>query len=290
MKNPNSTRLNKACTFFGGGGGGGGAPNPAITPELKNIYKGFNTQTVPTFNQFVQGQPLLSTAQTGALDFWQQLPGLIQPLATLEGNLPAQFDQYQQQLGGYQQKLGGLYSGLANTDYLNQIIGSQGALTPEQGRDVTQQTRAAFAARGNVMGNQAIGSELLNRDQYRQQRLVTAFGERAADLGARQGLLGQQAQITGQQAGLTGQQAGLTQMLSTGQQGLQTGALNQLTGVEGAETSSFATLANPLYGLFENAQNAATQLQVASENKQAGIIGGGINAIGDIAGGIGTAL
>jgi hypothetical protein len=207
-------RLSLVDKFFGGSGGGG-APNPNITPELRNIYKGFNTQTVPTFNNFVQGQPLLSTAQGGALDFFNQISPVLQ------------------QTFGSQ---------------ISPVLESGGALTAEQGRDVTQATRAAFAARGNIGGNQAIGAELLNRDQYRQQRFNQA--------------LGQAGQI----------------------QGLETGGLNQLTGVEQAETSSFATLANPLYGLFENAQNAATQLQIASENKNAGLAGGAISSIGSIAG------
>jgi hypothetical protein len=63
------------------------------------------------------------------------------------------------------------------TPWLENIIQNQGALTPEQNRDVTQATRSEFAARGNVMGNQAIGATLLNRDQFRQNRLNQAISQ-----------------------------------------------------------------------------------------------------------------
>lgn len=181
-------------------GGGGGAPNPAITPELGNIYHGFNSETLPTFNSFVQGQPDLAASQT-------------------------------------------LSSGAVSavTPQVLSILQNQGALTPEESRDVTQTTRAAFSARGNVMGNQAIGAELLNRDSARKQNEQFALG-------------------------------------------LESGTITPALQTEQTATNSFATLVNPLYSLFENAQNAATSLQVANTNKQAGVEAGALDAIGSIAG------
>ena len=53
----------------------------------------------------------------------------------------------------------------------NTALDSGGALTPQEQRSNVQGTRAAFADRGTLMGNQAIGTELLNRDAAVRARL-----------------------------------------------------------------------------------------------------------------------
>lgn len=59
-----------------------------------------------------------------------------------------------------QQALGGLQSG--------------GRLSPQEQRDIQQQSRAAFSARGQALGDPAIASEILNRDAAVRQRAAAA--------------------------------------------------------------------------------------------------------------------
>jgi hypothetical protein len=115
--------------------GGGGVNVPSFGSELGQVTSGFSRNVLPTFNQFVAKNPLLST------------------------------------LGQY-----GLGFGAAAYPYLQQIIAGHGALTPQEANLATQQARGAFQARGNVYGNQAIGAEVLNRDQYRWNKLMQAMG------------------------------------------------------------------------------------------------------------------
>src|SRR4029434_458251 len=49
-------------------------------------------------------------------------------------------------------------------------LASRGALSPQEIRSLNEQTRAGYAARGNVLGNQALGAELLSRDAAVRQR------------------------------------------------------------------------------------------------------------------------
>jgi hypothetical protein len=62
-------------------------------------------------------------------------------------------------------------------DFLAPVLASGGQLSNEQIRDVTQNTLGPYAARGNAVGEQAYASQLLNRDQYRQQRYGTALNQ-----------------------------------------------------------------------------------------------------------------
>jgi hypothetical protein len=171
------------------------------------------------------------------------------PQRNLTSELGQTFGAFKkQELPAYQNFVGNepLLSGANNAamNWLLPVLNSGGALTPEQDRDVTQATRAGFAARGNVTGNQALGAELLNRDQYRQQRFGTA--------------------------------------------------LSQVLGTEQAQVGDFATLLNPLlnYGsdLYSSNQNAAAAQSIAGANKSSGALGGGLGALGSIAGAAGVAL
>lgn len=58
---------------------------------------------------------------------------------------------------------------LLNTQAEEGLAGG-GELSPQDIRSNTQATRAAFSDRGTLHGNQAIGTELLNRDAARRQR------------------------------------------------------------------------------------------------------------------------
>lgn len=172
------------------GGGGVSIPQRNLGQELGTVFNKGLPMDEAAFSSFVQGQPLLSGAES------------------------------------------------AGEQWLLPVLQSGGALTPEQNRDVTQATRAGFAARGNVVGNQALGTELLNRDLYRQERFGTA--------------------------------------------------LNQTLGIEQSEVGDYATLINPLLSyasdLNSSNQNAAAAASVAGANKGSGLIGGGLSAVGSIAG------
>jgi hypothetical protein len=61
--------------------------------------------------------------------------------------------------------------------YLIDILSHPYDVPPELLNMATQGARAAFQARGNVYGNQAIAGELLNRENVRQQRISTALGQ-----------------------------------------------------------------------------------------------------------------
>lgn len=340
------------------GGGGVNIPQRNLTKELNTLYgKGWPLQ-YQNYTGFVGSEPLLSAAQPFALQNLADINQLIDPLKSLEGRLPAQFANYQSQLADIQGAVPGLQRQLAGDqtqlsqdlaqipgmrrqlqgdigqlsplvrtqqgvyNELLPILRSQGALTPEQNRDVTQATRAAYAARGNVAGNQALGAELLNRDQYRQQRFANTLGQALGLSGSIQGLTGQEAGLTGQEAGLTqlaagltgekagitgqsagldqllaaltgqragltGAQAGLTEGLSQGQQGLQAGGLQQVLGTEQAQVGDYATLINPLLSYAQDVassnQNAAAAQSIAGANKGSSLIGSGASIIGSIA-------
>jgi hypothetical protein len=61
--------------------------------------------------------------------------------------------------------------------YLIDILSHPYDVPPELLNMATQGARAAFQARGNVYGNQALAGELLNRENVRQQRISTALGQ-----------------------------------------------------------------------------------------------------------------
>lgn len=312
-------------------GGSPSIPQRDLGGELKDLFGTGYPLAQKAYNKFWQNEPLLTGAHDFAQGNLENVGSLIDPLMSMYQKVPGQMEGYIKNIGdlapGLQRTMRNLpnVQGLAHPLELLQrslsgVYGSQiapvlnrgGALTGEQERDVEQATRADFAARGNVMGNQALGSELLNRDQYRRTRFNEALGQglgisgeerglasgieglygqdAATRLGLTQGLSG----LYGQQAGLRGQEVGLTTGLAQGVQGLQQGALNQALGAEQGQVGSFATLMNPLYSygsdLSSSNQNAAAAQSIAGGNKSSGLIGGGASALGAIAGGVGIAL
>jgi hypothetical protein len=196
-----------ADRFYGGGGSGGSINVPSLGSEIGQVTKGFQSNVLPSFNNFVQGQPLLQ-------------------------NL-TQF---------------GLQAGQAIEPYLLSVIGNQGGLTQQEMRSSDQQTRAAFQARGNLFGNQAIGSEVLNRDEYKWRKLQQALGL----------------------AGTTEQLLGYPEQQATGNYAT---LANPLYGLAAAQ-------------LGAQTQAQIAQAEAASQGKSgtSGLIGSGIGAIGSIAG------
>lgn len=340
-------------------GGSPSIPQRNLPDELNKIFGKGVPLDLKGYNNFWQSEPLLSGAHDFALNNLTNINELVDPLQKLYGTLPGQVGQSANQLGSLNTRLGNLYrnlpstSGLTSnlthtlrqlpapgelTSQLQQRLGqlgnvyntqiqpglmSGGALNAAQNRDVEQATRADFAVRGNVMGNQALGTELLNRDQYRRQRFNELLGQglgisgeqrgltsgiesvydqnAAARLGLTQGIEGINTQdlqnrlgitagqsgIIGQQAGLLGSEAGLASGLASGIQGVQQGGLNQALGVEQGQIGSWASLINPLlsYGqdVASSNQNAGAAQSIAGGNKTQGAIGGGLSILGSVA-------
>jgi len=183
--------------------GGPDVPQRNLTQELGDITQGFKGNVLPLFNQWFNKQPLLGQSRDLALSGLTSIGG------------PA-------------------IAGLAP------IIASMGKLTPEQERDVALATRTGFAQRGNLMGNQALGAELLNRDVYRQQRFGTALNQAISAL---------------------------------------TGTISPALGTEQAAVGTFASLLDPLYGfgsdVFSSNQNAAAAQNIMGANKTSGLAGAG---------------
>jgi hypothetical protein len=226
---------------LGGGGGGGSTDIQDITRGTVRPWQQFYTNQL---NRFGRNQPLLRTAEKGALGFWDQLPGLISQISGLTPNLQSAYGYY------------------------GDIIKNRGQLSPEQTRDIQQQTRETAAQYGTGRQLGTLGTELLNRQQAREARLQTAI----------QGEQGLASSISG----LVGQQ-----------QGLQTGGLNQLTGVETAKVGNFVPIAQlaqtfPLANLQSEIAQAqiAAQQQIAGQNKAGSTAGGITSALGSVLGAV----
>jgi hypothetical protein len=87
-----------------------------------------------------------------------------QDLATLQGVAPEYVQSYLEAMPG----VGNL--NLMLTDQAQQELAQGGALTPEQERAIQQSSRAAYAARGTGLTDQAALGEVLNRYNFSQQR------------------------------------------------------------------------------------------------------------------------
>lgn len=215
------------------------------------------------FNKFGRNQPLMRSAESGALGFWDQLPALLSQFSGLRGN----YDKF---LG----PTSGLSQGYER--YISPVIASGGALTPEGLRTSQQQARAAASASGNIHDIGANVNEVLNNEQNREARLNQA--------------LSQSQSVLGQQSGAA---SGVSSLLGQ-QQGMQTGGLNQLLGVMNAKVGNFTGLQNPILGylgnLFSGNQQASianaqisAQQGAAGDAKMGSSIGGALSAVGSIA-------
>jgi hypothetical protein len=314
-------------------GGGAEAPPPrSLRGELGDIFKVFRRQELPLYRQFARREPLLSGARELALQGPGQLPALEQTLSGAYGQLPAvsqlqgtlsraygQLPATPELMGMVRSAYGqavptpGLTGPLFQTyqQQITPVLQSGGALTPQMARDVTQQTRAGFAARGNVLGNQALGRELLNRDIYRQQRYNQALQQGMGVTGAISGLdtaalqRGLGAATGLQQLGGTGLQqalgyaSGLQQLGGTGLQhalgytqglqGLREAPIANMLRTQQAQTGSFGNLLAPTMGygqdLFNTNYNAQAAANIANANKGAGTM----SSIGSTLGMLGAA-
>jgi hypothetical protein len=161
--------------------------------------------------------------------------------------------------------LPGLLAPLAGAeDYYGAIIKQHGALPQSYVHDIAQQTLGGLPE-GSLHSPSAIAAQVLNQRAAQEQRLAGAT----------------------QQVGALSQQ----------RQALQTGGLNQLLGVQSGNVGSFTTLQNPILQVpLTNLQSriaeaqAQAQLQSQSSAGKSSALGGGISAIGSIAGAAAIAL
>jgi hypothetical protein len=248
-----------------GGGGAPDIPERDISdewPQIKTLFKGNENQ----YRQFWKKKdPILRGLYSQARDY-QRSP--TSPLLT------------ELQTQGLEQLKGGpspLLTELQSQAGADLALG--GEISPEEARDVEQQTRAGFAARGNVLGNQALGAELLNREKYQRERQ----GER------RQFATG----VEGLSEGDISRRFGL----GMGVQGLSAQDVAQRfqlpESVLGTGTEAYTKLTNPLLAyasdLFSSNQNAAANEAIAGANKSSGTSSGIMSTIGSIAGAVGMA-
>jgi hypothetical protein len=237
----------KKCMIFygplsGGGGGGVDIPQRSFPEEWQGIKQGYKGQE-NQFKQFANKEPLLKGASDISLAGMKDLSSLTDPLRAK-------------------------YAGLADTSYLDEIIGSQGALTPEQDRNAQQAALGLSAGAGMANSNAGVAGALLNRDQYRRERLGEAFNERGQDISQRLGLV-------------------------SGIQGANTAAIAPALATEAGRTGAFSQVTNPILAylsdLNSSNQNAAAAQSIAGANASAGKTSGTLGAVGSIVGGVATA-
>lgn len=298
------------------GGSAGGGSTDIAPRDPKEEQKTFGNWSDFQFNQFIDTigkYPPLQAANEGVINFWNQLPGTLTSLQNQFGGLPQQLQnqfgnlphQLQAQFGALPSRLMELTPTLTRTarGYLTNVIGSQGRLSPEANRDVSQQTRTLADQYGTGRQLGTLGTELLNRQGAREARYNTALGQYNAAT-SQIGMLDQLAQGLGTNlaqvrqglgTGLAQSREALGTGLAGAIQNLQSGGLNQLLGVAQGSQNVYSGLTNPILSylgnLFSNnMQGRIAEAQInqqgniASDNKTAGLIGGALSSIGSIAG------
>jgi len=265
------------------GGGlsiGPGGAQRRVGNEVPQIDAFFRNQ-LGRFNSFFENQPLFQQAQ----GFLGQTAGAVpqQNLGGLEGSIPMG------NTGPALQQAETLTSSLHQ--FNDPVLASGGALTPEQERDVSQRTRGVLGAQGNLHGNQALGSELLNRQQFRDDRYNTALSRQAGGI---QTNLGVENQQFGQQQGIFSDLFGLkTGQFGQGQSqfGDIESLIGQSLGIEQGGIQGFEGIMDPslsyLGNLFGGNLQAAISTQLANQNKGAALPGTAGSVLGNIIGAIG---
>lgn len=176
-----------------------------------------------------------------------------------------------------------------NTDILNTLnsqanagLASNGQLSAQDERAVLQGTRRGFSDRGTVMGNQALGAELLNRDAAVRARQQQAQQFATGVQGLNQGqndFVGRAAQIFG-----TTLSDPFTAILgrSSGAGG-NSGSYPQMIGTGAKLFDPLNPYAQDLYNSNFNAQNANNINQANASNAQTSAY---ISAAGSLLGGL----
>jgi hypothetical protein len=162
----------------------GGSPKinmpaaPTYTGSMEEILRAQLKYAPEVYAAEEQYQPMMEEEAASQLKMYQ---GLQPELSKLEENY--QKSQQEAQLRGLQERAPGyveqfqrvqgtegILSGLQKYAQEQQAIAPQYGLDPEEQRAIQQQTRAAYAARGTALGDQAALGEVLNRYQFQRQR------------------------------------------------------------------------------------------------------------------------
>jgi len=212
-----------------------------------------------------------------------------------ENNLQDVENNYQKALGLRKDANQGLYSSLDQYTQQAQAqsaadqarIAQAGVLSREDTRDAQQAAREAWAARGMVNSEGAVGSEILNRDALIRQRQneARAYGQQSSAnlynaVGANtSNVFDPMNAILGQQYGMQTNNMGSNAQLFNQGAGLSSGAL----GNQYAENvfNPFSTYSNDVYGTNINAYYAD---QIAKRNNAAAIEGARLSGQYNLAG------
>ena len=212
-----------------------------------------------------------------------------------ENNLQDVENNYQKALGLRKDANQGLYSSLDQYTQQAQAqsaadqarIAQAGVLSREDTRDAQQAAREAWAARGMVNSEGAVGSEILNRDALIRQRQneARAYGQQSSAnlynaVGANtSNVFDPMNAILGQQYGMQTNNMGSNAQLFNQGAGLSSGAL----GNQYAQNvfNPFSTYSNDVYGTNINAYYAD---QIAKRNNAAAIEGARLSGQYNLAG------
>jgi hypothetical protein len=158
----------------------------------------------------------------------------------------------------------------------SQQLALGGKLSAQEAQDVDQQSRAAFSARGMLNSGASMGAELLNRDQYSQQRMQQQqqFASGVSALADQQ-----QQERTTNALGLTAtdiaatqnnmQMAGsMTQAIS----GINQGNVSLQSGLQGQIASNLAQSTQQQAALIQGAQSAFSAGQQQAAGLQGSIL------------------
>jgi hypothetical protein len=273
--------------------------------EWQNVSNWYGHQK-NEFSDYVAHDPIFQGLYSGAAKYFNQGPSPL--LSALQKQGLSYVNNGPSAATNALTKLG-VSTATAGPSPISKIMQSQaqedllnrGALDPALNRDVRNET---LATAGNMgMGNTTgtLGTELLNREKYREQReqIARQYGGQAeqvsqADLASRLGAgqiaQGADIQDAASRFGIGGQVQGLTQADTAQRFAIP-------LSVAGGATSDFSALTNPILSymgnLFSGNQQAATQAAVgnsqagaANKSGQSGLAGSAIGAIGSIAGAV----
>jgi len=286
--------------IFGGGGGGGKAKLPKVDlgSDIQSYVSGFQAQLPTILGSERQYRPEFQGLNLGDISAFLGGVGGQQGLFGL-GSLATEESQRQLQAARQAEILGitgqaGIGRGLLETLSPESAAQVQAAtraaeqayrradqrqLSPQEQRDVTQQTREAFGQRGMLGSTGSVASEILNRDVYRRGVQQEAR-EEAAQAGGRAFQLGQ-AFYTSPLLEILG---GLPTSYTAGQQqvGLGLGAIGagtpQLYDIGTALNIGAANRANQVAAQSANAQARASK-KAGKMSAVGSIVGAGLGAI-----------
>jgi hypothetical protein len=163
-------------------------------------------------------------------------------------------------------------------------LAGDGALSPQEARALDQQTRGAFSDRGTVMGNQAIGSELLNRDAAVRQRRQQA----QALAGQVQGMNQQQNDFVGRASQIfsTTLNDPFQSILNRSSGSAASGAGGNYPQIIGSGSRLFDPLNPYVSDLYSSNNNAVNAGNIANANANNATTSAVISGVGSILGGL----